>query len=60
MSRQESAAAQREFAAENRATADRLDASGFDWLAAVYRDAAAEHKATARRLDTEAAPDKPA
>lgn len=55
--RQSVAAAQRRFAAENAATADRLEAGGFGWLATVYREAAREHEATARRLDTAPAPE---
>ena len=53
MSRQDSAAAQRRFASDNRAIADRLAAGGFDGLASAYRHSAREHEAAARRLDTE-------
>lgn len=53
----ESAAAQRRFAIENDAIADRLTAAGFDGLASAYCHSAREHEATARRLDTEAGPD---
>ena len=53
----EAAAAQRRFAIENDAIADRLAAGGFKCLASVYRLSACEHEETARRLDTEAAPD---
>ncbi len=59
MSRPEAASAQRQFAADNDAIADRLAAGGFDGLASVYRHSAREHEAAARRLDTEAAPDAP-
>ena len=56
----EAGAAQRRFAIENDAIADRLAAGGFDGLASVYRHSAREHEAAFRRLDTEAAPDAPA
>ena len=54
--RETAAQAQRRFAGENAAIADRLDAGGFAALASIYREAAREHEATARRLDT--APDR--
>ena len=51
MSRQEFAAPQRQFGAENWAAAD--------GLAVVYRWSARRHEETACRLDTEAGPDAP-
>ena len=46
------AAAQRVFAADNDAIADRLDAAGHGDLAAVYRDTAREHRDCAARIRT--------
>ncbi len=49
------AAAQRRFAGENAAIADRLDAGGFGGLAAVYRESARRHAEQADKLDRDGA-----
>ena len=50
--RESPAEAQRRFAAENDAIADRLADAGHAGVAAVYREAAREHEACAGRLTT--------
>jgi len=48
--RESAADAQRRYAQDNDATADRLDAAGHGDLASVYRDTAGRHRQCAERI----------